>query len=74
MEDKNKNVVQQDKQKPLSVMITELRNNLVTTINDSGIPIYLVEMILSELSQEVSQLSAKTVREEQLKYEEQFKK
>ncbi len=43
--------------KPLSVLMTEVKRGIVTIINDSGLPVYITELILKDIYNEVLQVS-----------------
>lgn len=46
---------QKQEQKPVDVMIDETRNKVVRTLNDSGLSIGIMAMMLRELSADVTQ-------------------
>lgn len=55
----------------MSIMINETKNGIVSILNESGIPVYIGEMILKDILNDVSQISNQ-VREKE--YHEYIKK
>lgn len=60
-------------QKPLSVAKVELVNKLTTAINESGVPLILVEYILKDLASQVQTLNTQQLQEDNKKYADQIK-
>lgn len=56
MEEKDKERTQES-QKPLSVLMTEVKQQIASTINTSGLPIYITELILKDIYNDVLQMS-----------------
>ncbi|ASM69927.1 hypothetical protein [Blautia hansenii] len=50
--------------KPMSVILNEVKGNIVNIINQSGLPIYITEMILKDIVNDVSEVS-RQVREKE---------
>lgn len=50
--------------KPMSVILNEVKGNIVNIINQSGLPIYITEMILKDIVNNVSEVS-RQVREKE---------
>lgn len=57
-------------QKPLSVSIASFKKDMVDIINRSGIPIYITEMVLKEMLNEVSVVSSQVQEKERTQYME----
>lgn len=57
-------------QKPLSVAIVDLKKDIVNAVNNSGIPIYITEMVLKEMLNEISTISNQIREQEQAQYME----
>lgn len=57
-------------QKPLSVAIVDLKNDIANAVNNSGIPIYIAEMVLKEMLNEISTISNQIREQEQAQYVE----
>ena len=57
-------------QKPLSVSIASFKKDMVDIINRSGIPIYITEMVLKEMLNEVSMVSSQVQEKERTQYME----
>lgn len=55
-------------QKPLSLAIVELKKELAYAINNSGIPIYITEMVLKEMLSDVSVISNQIREQEKTQY------
>ena len=54
--------------KPLSLMISELKQNIAETINHSGLPIYISEMVLRDIVNDVTQASNRIKETEYQQY------
>lgn len=50
--------------KPMSIVISELKEGIVTIVNNSGLPLYITEMILKDIVNDVSEVS-RQVREKE---------
>lgn len=50
--------------KPMSVILNEVKGSIVNIINQSGLPIYITEMILKDIVNDVSEVS-RQVREKE---------
>lgn len=56
-------------EKTISMIINDTKTSLISTINNSGLPISIMELIVKDIYQEI-----KTYADNQLKYdEEQYK-
>ena len=49
--------------KPMSIVISELKEGIVTIVNNSGLPIYIGEMILKDILTDVTMLVIKYEKE-----------
>lgn len=63
-----------NKEKPLSLIIKECRENIESVINNSGLPPYLLEPILKDYYNQVSILSHNMIVEEENEYLSSIKK
>lgn len=50
--------------KPMSIVISELKEGIITIVNNSGLPLYITEMILKDIVNDVSEVS-RQVREKE---------
>ena len=57
-------------EKPISIMIDETKTNLISTINNSGLPFWLLEPIVKNVYQEIKTLSDNQLRADQQAYKE----
>lgn len=61
-------------QMPVSMRINVLKNGLVTLINTSNLPPYIVEPILKDLHAEVSELAEEQAKKEAEEYNKAVEK
>lgn len=54
--------------KPLSLLIGELKQNIAEIINHSGLPIYISEMVLKDIATDVTQASNRVKETEYQQY------
>lgn len=54
--------------KPLSLLIGELKQNIAEIINHSGLPIYISEMVLKDIANDVTQASSRVKETEYQQY------
>lgn len=54
--------------KPMSVILNEVKGNIVNIINQSGLPIYITEMILKDIVNDVSEVSRQVREKEYQEY------
>lgn len=52
--------------KPMSIVLSEVKNGIIGILNQSGLPIYVGEMLLKEILTDVSHISNQ-VREREYK-------
>ncbi len=43
--------------KPMSIVLSEVKNGIIGILNQSGLPIYVGEMLLKEILTDVSHIS-----------------
>lgn len=55
--------------KPFSIRLEDFRKDIISTIEDSGIPPSVVRMVLSEVLKLVSDLERRQLAEDREKYE-----
>ena len=58
----------QTNKKPLSVAITEVKKGIASIINGSGLPIYISEMIVKDIYNDIVQVSNQVKDTEYTKY------
>ena len=58
----------QTNEKPLSVAITEVKKGIASIINGSGLPIYISEMIVKDIYNDIVQVSNQVKDTEYTKY------
>ena len=63
--------MQDNKQKPLSIRHAELTSTLSNIINESELPLILVEPIVADLYREIRMLNQRQLQEDQEAWEEQ---
>ena len=63
--------MQDNKQKPLSIRHAELTSALSNIINESELPLILVEPIVADLYREIRMLNQRQLQEDQEAWEEQ---
>lgn len=63
-------------EKPLNLIIEEGRQSIITAVNSSGLPAYLLEPIIKDIYNEIANLKIKELQEskEKMKKEEDKKK
>lgn len=54
--------------KPLSMLINEFKEKMENTINSSGLPVYIVEMIMKDYCNQLTLLSINMVEKEKTEY------
>lgn len=54
--------------KPISMIVEELKNNIISTINDSKLPICITEMIFKDIYEEIESLKEKELIQDKEKY------
>ena len=55
-------------EKPVTMRINELKNSISKCVNESGLPAFLVEYVLSEITRNVSDFAKKQAAEERKMY------
>lgn len=54
--------------KPMSIVISELKEGIVTIVNNSGLPLYITEMILKDILSDVIMVSNQVKEKEYQEY------
>ena len=54
--------------KPISIIIEELRNNIILTINNSKLPVCITEMIFKDIYEEIENLKVQELNQDKEKY------
>ena len=60
--------------KPITVARNEFASDIVNLCNNSGLPFFVIEDILKNLTQEVHTAAQKQLEEDTKRYQEQLKK
>lgn len=60
--------------KPASLLKEDLERNLIDLCNNCGLPLFVVESILKDFTQEVHNASKKQLEEDRKRYNEELKK
>lgn len=60
-------------EKPITIVRQELIDELVKCINDSGLPLFVIEPILKDMYIEVKTMSQKQYESEKMQYENSLK-
>lgn len=56
--------------KPMSIVLSEVKNGIIGILNQSGLPIYVGEMLLKEILTDVSHISNQVREREYQEYME----
>ena len=56
--------------KPITVPIEQFKQELIRLVNESGIPIFLLDYILKDLSNEIHILSKDQLKKDETAYQE----
>lgn len=56
--------------KPMSIVLSEVKNGIISILNQSGLPIYVGEMLLKEILTDVSHISNQVREREYQEYME----
>lgn len=56
--------------KPMSIVLSEVKNGIICILNQSGLPIYVGEMLLKEILTDVSHISNQVREREYQEYME----
>lgn len=59
--------------KPANLIVEETKENIVKTINESGLPPFLVEPILKDLYNQISILKQQELEQSKKQYEDSLK-
>lgn len=54
--------------KPMSIVISELKEGIVTIVSNSGLPLYITEMILKDILSDVTMVSNQVKEKEYQEY------
>lgn len=54
--------------KPMSIVISELKEGIVTIVSNSGLPLYITEMILKDILSDVTMVSNQVKEKEYQDY------
>lgn len=60
--------------KPVNLMLEETKEKLSKIINESGLPVFIVELIIRDIYNQVSFLKQKELEKSKKDYEESLKK
>lgn len=60
--------------KPANLILEETKDNIINTINESGLPAFLLEPILKDLHDQISILKQKELEKSKREWEESLKK
>lgn len=61
-------------EKPITLLREEFIKNITQTINTSGLPAFVIEPILSALTEEIKTVARRQYENDKLKYEQSLKK
>lgn len=61
-------------EKPITVRIDEFKQSIVGLINNSGIPIVILQLLMKQLYEDVSSLAAQQAEQERKAWEDEQKK
>lgn len=62
------------KEKPITLKIEDLKQNIAATLNESGLPIFLLDYIIKDLYDEIHILSQNQIIKDKESYETSLKK
>lgn len=54
--------------KPMSILLSEVKNGIIGLLNQSGLPIYIGEMLLKDILNDVSNISNQVCEKEYQEY------
>lgn len=54
--------------KPMSILLSEVKNGIIGLLNQSGLPIYIGEMLLKDILNDVSNISNQVREKEYQEY------
>ena len=57
-------------EKPITVRISETRRKMISAINDSGLPLFILDSILKDLYGELHALSIQQEERDRIEYEQ----
>lgn len=57
-------------EKPITVLISETRGKMINTVNDSGLPLFILDSILKDLYGEIHALSIQQEERDRKEYEQ----
>jgi len=57
-------------EKPITLQIEQFKQDLVHLVNESGIPVFLLDYILKDLSNEIHMLSKDQLKKDETAYQE----
>ena len=58
-----------NKNKPISIILDDLKKELANTINNSQLPLCLIEPILKDLYQEAANMAAQQLEQDRINWE-----
>ena len=56
--------------KPITLQIEQFKQELIRLVNESGIPVFLLDYILKDLSNEIHMLSKDKLKKDETAYQE----
>ena len=59
-------------QKPISMIKNELTEQIVNSINQSGLPLCIIQLVIKDLYNDISKLAAEQEKQEILNYNQQI--
>lgn len=59
-------------QKPISMIKNELTEQIVNSINQSGLPLCIIQLVIKDLYNDISKLAAEQEKQEILNYNQQM--
>lgn len=59
-------------QKPISMIKNELTEQFVNSINNSGLPLCIIQLVIKDLYNDISKLAAEQEKQEILNYNQQM--
>lgn len=59
-----------DMDKPFDLMVEDTRHMIIKVLNESGLPITVMSMVLKELCSDIQTQEAVSIQKQRIKYEE----
>ena len=55
---------------PLSIQLDDLRNNIISILNDAHLPSYIIELVIKDIYRDVSEASKEQLQKDKNEYQQ----